>query len=332
MTTRNINNRDRSHSAVLLVVVAFAAYCGVAQDTLLSVRSITALQAIDTSGLGANNAVLVLGYYNPGDRGGGVFQWQPNSSAVVDGERYLASSNPLSPAGRWERMLNGETANVKMWGAKGNIVGGVKTPSNVAAANDDTAAIQNALNACPGWGTSGGFWTAELLFPAGFYKVTSTLVANANLLKIRGETARMTSLIMPLGIQKDIFRTTVANRAMAVADGSAGFDENLRIEDITFYFATDNGGYSTQSPHNVNNSALVICNPVEGTTIRNVFTEGGAYGIRCFGGGSGAPAAFRDIVCSDAAVAGLCIEPVPGAGYAIGHVSICGITGDHRFD
>jgi len=307
-------------------------YCAVAQDTVLSVRNIAALQAIDASTLSPNNTVLVLGYYNAGDRGGGVFQWQLNSSAPPDGGRYLASSNPLSPAGRWERMLSGETANVKMWGAKGDINGGVLTPAYVAAANDDTVAIQNALNACPGWGNSGGFWAAELLFPAGFYKVTRTLVAHADLLRIRGESARMTSLVMPLGIQKDIFRTIVADRAIAAGTGRAGYDDSLRIEDITFYFANGIGNYSGQSAHNDSNSALVICNPDEGTTIRNVVTVGGAYGIRCFGGGSGAPAAFRDIVCTDAAAAGICIEPVPGTDHALGHVSISGITGDHRFD
>ena len=76
----------------------------------------------------------------------------------------------------------------------------------------------------------------------------------------------------------------------------------------------------------------MICNPIEGTSIRNVVTRGGGYGIRCFGGGSGAPAAFRDVVCSDAAIAGLCVEPVPGAYYTGGQVAIQGITGDQRFD
>lgn len=332
MNKIRIKRKSFSYSVGFIVAVLVATSCAVAQENMLSVRNISALQAINSSTLNGNNAVMVLGYYNPGDRGGGLFQWQPNSTTTADGGRYLASSNPLSPPGRWERMLSGETANVKMWGAMGNIAGGVAIPSNVAAANDDTAAIQNALNACPGWGNSGGFWTAELLVPTGFYKVTSTLVAHANLIKIRGESARMTCLVMPLGIQKDILRTTVADRAIAVADGNAGYDENLRIEDITLFFATDSGGYSTQSPHNLNNSALVICNPVEGTTIRNVFTSGGGYGIRCFGGGIGAPAAFRDVVCSDAAIAGLCIEPVPGAFHASGQVSISGITGDQRFD
>jgi len=324
--------REQSRSGCVFLACLLTAYYAVGQDSMLSVRNIAALQTINAGTLGANSSVMVLGYHTPGDRGGGLFQWQPNSGAPPDGGRYLLSSNPLSPAGRWERMLNGEPANVKMWGAKGNIAGGFTTPSNVAVANDDTLAIQNALNAFPAYGTSGGFWTAELLFPAGFYKVTSTLVARANLFKIRGESARMTYLVMPLGIQKDIFRTTVADRAITAADGSAGYDENLRIEDITFSFATDNGGYSSQSPHNTENSGLVICNPLEGTTIRNVMTSGGGYGIRCFGGGAGAPAAFRDVVCSDAAIAGLSIEPVPGAFYTSGHVSITGITGDQRFD
>ena len=327
-----ITNFVKGRITSFLVAILFMSECVLAQQNLLSARNIAALQAINTSALDLDTAVLVLGYYLPGDRGGGIFKWQPNSGATPDGGRYLVSSNPLSLAGRWERMLNGEIANVKMWGAKGNISGGVKTPANVAAANDDTAAIQNALNACAGSTTSSGFWTAELLFPAGFYKVTSTLVANAPLIKIHGETARMTSLVMPLGIQQDILRTVVANRAIAVGDGSAGFDENLRIEDITLTFATDNGGYSSQSPHNQSNAGLVICNPIEGTAIRNVVTAGGGYGIRCFGGGSGAPASFRDIVCSDAAIAGICIEPVPGADHAIGQVSITGITGDQRFD
>src|SRR6185503_8462754 len=138
-----IQIKSESYSAGFIVAVLIAAYCAVAQENMLSVRNIAALQAINVSALNGNNAVMVLGYYNPGDRGGGLFEWQPNSSAAADGGRYLASSNPLSPPGRWERMLNGETANVKMWGAMGNITSGVAIPSNVAAANDDTAAIQN---------------------------------------------------------------------------------------------------------------------------------------------------------------------------------------------
>src|SRR5215470_2411818 len=118
-------------SAGITLAFLFVTGCVGAQEVMLSVRNIAALQAIDTSTLGGNNTAMVLGYYYPGDRGGGVFQWQPNSGATHDGGRYLVSSNALSQPGRWERMLNGETANVKMWGAIGNITD-YQNPANVA--------------------------------------------------------------------------------------------------------------------------------------------------------------------------------------------------------
>jgi len=312
-----------SRTCALVLAAMFTAYCTVAQDTTLTVRNIAELQAINTTNLSATNTTLVQGYWSAGDRGGGAFHWQAGGTDTPDGGRFLASSNAFSPSGRWQRVFNGETPNVKMWGAQGNISGNGFTTTNVAAAADDWLPIQRAL-------TNSG--SAELLFPGGFYKVTNTLVANLPLLKIRGESARMTYLVMPLGIQKDILRTASADSAIAANNGTAGYDENLRIEDITFYFATGSGNYSAQSTHNTNNAGLVICNPEEGTAIRNIGTAGGAYGVRCFGGGAGAPAAFRDVVCTDASIAGISVEPIPGATYAGGQVSITGITGDHRFD
>ncbi len=338
--TRGLLHRTfrQSWSRVVLLGAALAVGRAAATDYALSVRNINEMQAINTSGLGSTNALLVLGYYNPGDRGGGVFRWVSNSTATPDGGRYLTSSNFSSAPGRWERMLNGETANVKMWGAKGDI-NFAPTPSTVAAATDDSAAIQNALSAIPGSAgdNNGAIWTSELLIPAGEYKVTKTLVGtNAGWIKIRGEGAQNTLLIMPLGTNNDIFRYQSANDAIIANNGTANSDLAVRIEDLNFYFATGSGNYSVQSQHNTNNAGLVICLPQEANTIRNVVTEGGAFGIRCFFGGNGAPAAFRDVVCSDASVAGISIEPIPGASaaanFAGGHVTITGITGDHRFD
>ena len=272
--------QKQTRVGVLLSLVL--ACSAVAQDSMLIVTNIAQLQAINTSNLSATNATMVLGYWKAGDRGGGVFHWQVGDTTdVPDGGRFLTSSNALSPSGRWQREFIGETANVKMWGAKGNM-GDPHTPSNVAAAADDWLPIQTALTNVP---------TAELLFPAGFYKVTNTLVSDLFRLKIRGESARMTRLVMPLGITKDIFRTKIADAAIAANNGTATDEENIRIEDITFYFATASGTY-TQSDHNTNNAGLVICNPEEGTTIRNVGTAGGAYGIRCFWGGVGVSCGF----------------------------------------
>src|SRR5262245_5285881 len=69
-------------------------------------------------------AVYVLGYYTTGDRGGGMFEWDPNSSATPDDGRYIVTNGWTSGNGRWVRRLNGEVANVRMWGAMGNIAGG----------------------------------------------------------------------------------------------------------------------------------------------------------------------------------------------------------------
>src|SRR5207244_2651745 len=114
--------------AIALAAVA-AAWCAAAQDYVLTVRNIAELQAISANTLGTTNAVLVLGYYNPGDRGGGTFRWDSSSTKTPDGGRYLTGTG----TGRWVRMLNGETANVRMWGA-------IAEYGNTA---DSTVAIQN---------------------------------------------------------------------------------------------------------------------------------------------------------------------------------------------
>ena len=47
--------------------------------------------------------VYVLGYYTPGDGGGGPFYWDPTSTAPDDGGLVIQSS--LTPTGRWLRVL-----------------------------------------------------------------------------------------------------------------------------------------------------------------------------------------------------------------------------------
>jgi hypothetical protein len=122
-------------------------------------------------------AVHVLGYYSQGDRGGGWFEWDPNASATPDGGLYIATNGWTTGNGRWVRRLNGEVANVKMWGAMGNIQDGAEILSVVSAAHDDTTNIQNAINAvADGKTASGSLLPQELLIPAGWYKVTDTLV------------------------------------------------------------------------------------------------------------------------------------------------------------
>jgi len=299
----------------------------IAELKALSIANIKALETT-TNGPSVTPAVYVLGYYAEGDRGGGMFEWDPNSSAIPDDGRYMVTNGWISGNGRWVRRLSGEVANVRMWGAMGNIDGGVLTPGNVAFAHDDTTNIQNAINGCLTGSVSET--TAELLIPSGWYKVAGTVIINAQV-KLRGETVRRSVLVMPYGINKDILHTDKAEEAIIANDGGAHWGGPVRIEDLTFMFATQSGSNFVQDVHNQANAAIVICQPEEGNMIRNVQTLSGGYGIRCLGGG-GAVTAFRDIVCMDAAIAGICIEPTPGATWDMNQVSIIGITGDHRWD
>src|SRR5689334_8654134 len=56
--------------AAISLALLFMAYCVGAQEPMMSVRNIAAMQAINTSNLGSINTAMVLGYYQPGDRGG----------------------------------------------------------------------------------------------------------------------------------------------------------------------------------------------------------------------------------------------------------------------
>jgi hypothetical protein len=281
-------------------------------------------------------AVHVLGYYSQGDRGGGWFEWDPNASATPDGGLYIATNGWTTGNGRWVRRLNGEVANVKMWGAMGNIQDGAEILSVVSAAHDDTTNIQNAINAvADGKTASGSLLPQELLIPAGWYKVTDTLVLNP-FIKLRGETVRFSHIVMPYGINKDILHTLGANQAIAANDAGSHYDGVDRIEDISFEFAlnTDDSsvfGWPAGVAQNQTNAAIVISQPEEGSTIRNVSTSSGGYGIRQLGDG-GVDMVFRDVTFTDTAIAGICVEPTPGANINAAQISITGISGDHRRD
>ena len=141
-----------------------------AHTTWVDADNIADLRTIDpsTDPSTATNIVLVEvpGYYQPGDRGGGMFIWT-NSSAADDGGGIIIP-NSHSGSGRWMRVFKGETPNVKMWGAKGD------------GSHNDTIAIQNAVNG------RNFFPIGEILFPAGSYLITNTIVFSP-IVHIEGE-------------------------------------------------------------------------------------------------------------------------------------------------
>jgi hypothetical protein len=99
--------------------------------------------------------VIVLGYHEPSDGGGGQFFWD-GSFKFPAGEDFGIIIKPASLApsesGRWRRIFD-EPISVKWFGAAGK------------GSSLDTDAIQNAINAIPPGG--------ELIIPSGTYKVSS---------------------------------------------------------------------------------------------------------------------------------------------------------------
>lgn len=98
------------------------------------------------AGTTANELSTVLGYYTPGDGGGGDFYW-----STVTGP---GNGGTIFPVGSGRRIrVDTNQFNVKWFGAKGD------------NANDDTTAIQACIN------------TAErgkiIFFPKGVYKITA---------------------------------------------------------------------------------------------------------------------------------------------------------------
>jgi hypothetical protein len=112
-----------------------------------TVNSIADLKLI--SGPSNDDSVLLLGYWSPGDGGGGTFIFNSSSSDPYNDGTIIA---PSTGTGRWERMVEG-VINVRWFGAKGDLT----TP--------DTAAIQNAINAS--YSTN----VTAIYFPDGNYVV-----------------------------------------------------------------------------------------------------------------------------------------------------------------
>ncbi len=296
------------------MLVGLISSANAALEYPLSVQNISELQSLNMSGITNKSVALVLGYYAPSDRGGGMFQWNSSSTATNDGGRYITTNSWAGGAGRWVRMLNGETANVKMWGATANPV------------HDDTTNIQYAVNAC-GFG-----WTEELLFPSGSYKVTDTIVFPSQL-HIRGEgQVNNTHVIMPAGsqFQKDIFRTGLANRYLTGDSVIPGYDLDHGLVFENMYIAFD----GVEETRNTSNACLVVCSPGEGNEIRNLHLLSGGYGIRCIGGG--APGLrVRNVSVGNQAIAGISVEPMvinSSEQDNGGSINLSGISGDYRWN
>ncbi|TAK94112.1 MAG: hypothetical protein EPO07_17185, partial [Verrucomicrobia bacterium] len=302
-------SRNRRRPFFLACALAFVLSCVNMriEAATVQVPNIAALESLSTNYDG--DLAFVEGYYTTGDRGGGWFKFLTNNTATPDWGIYIPRS---TPGGRWLRLLNGETPNIIMWGARKNV-------------GDSTTNIQNAVNA---WGHqldgngSGDF--SELLFPLGTFNITNTIVFNS-ILHLRGEGSPSSTTIILTG-NTNAFETKTANDLLhgGLNNSFYGYDHGLLVEGFTVRLETNN----------TSGAGLVIRNPGEGNTIRNMGFAYGGYGIRCLS--AGAPGLrLMNVGISEHYVAGVSIEgylPADSANYigsGGGQVIISGLSGDH---
>ena len=116
-------------------------------EHVFSVESIAHLREVPPE---SGSTVMVAGHARPGDGGGGVFHWVPDSTAKRDNGIVVRGEKE---SGRWHRAEN-SPVNVKWYGAMGD-------------GTDATDEIQRALDYC----SNGG----SVYLPSGTYVISQPL-------------------------------------------------------------------------------------------------------------------------------------------------------------
>lgn len=118
------------------------------------VNSLELLRALDPTSFPDGYMAQVAGYAEPGDGGGGIFQYIVTATAD-DNDGTIVE--PTTGIGRWYRVYSGPV-NVKWFGATGD------------GATDDTNQIQAAIDFIESLATGG-----QVFLPAGTYYITLAL-------------------------------------------------------------------------------------------------------------------------------------------------------------
>src|SRR5215468_7240499 len=128
---------------------------------------------------GVASCITVLGYYGPGDGGGGAFFWDPASGEADDGGIVIKPAS-VTGAGRWRRVCH-QPVNVLWFGA---------VPYTTAAlaveGHDSLPALNAAVQSAGGAAATGYDLVGEILIPGGFYRITAAWRVTRPI-KVRGE-------------------------------------------------------------------------------------------------------------------------------------------------
>lgn len=135
-------------SCMYRVMLPAILICASAMESLATVTGVDTInQMINISSPADGDTVIVKGYWQRGDGGGGLFYFDSNSAPWDGGTIFPVTG------GCWERIFSG-ARNVRWFGAKGD------------GSQDDAYYIQLAINSLP---TNGG----TIYIPSGNYLLTN---------------------------------------------------------------------------------------------------------------------------------------------------------------
>jgi len=142
----------------------------------------------DVTVMNSNDRVQLLGYYAPGDGGGGHFYWDAESTDADNGGTVVKRT--AIATGRFKAILR-DVINVKCFGAKGNNT-------------DDTVAIARAMAA------SIAMSAPVVYLPEGEYVTTQDIILTVNHQTIRGEDRHLSGIMLKNGARVIISGTQYA--------------------------------------------------------------------------------------------------------------------------
>ncbi|MDD4475193.1 MAG: glycosyl hydrolase family 28-related protein [Eubacteriales bacterium] len=125
----------------------------ITDSTVITAKTMSELRSVPS--VNENSIIVLKGYYKVGDGAGGLFFWDPESTAPDNGGTVIKINS--TDVGRLIRIHEENSLNVKWFGAKGN------------GSGDDYLAIQSAIDALPIYG-------GTVSLPGGTYPVSSPIV------------------------------------------------------------------------------------------------------------------------------------------------------------
>ncbi len=232
---------------------------------VLQIHNIEYLMNINHNTLQDGQSAFVKGYFTTGDRGAGMFVWDPKKTDTVDSGRFFAATSSPS-LGRWKRVFT-EAPNICMWGAR-------PATSNGAITTDSTKTIQNAVNSLLLFNNNSLLST--MVFSAGYYKISSPIVVRGHQLLLGEGLGAYIS-----GHNCDVFRFSGANIALnygyrSQAQADAFWEHSARVKNIEFYVP----------PDCITGAGIVIHQPGEKSSIEYCGFHGGRAGIVSMGAGA----------------------------------------------